>query len=740
MADFAIKFKFKGADAVFNNAFMTKENIETMEKDDFAELKKVVEKEYALENMTYEKAKYYMNELRFPYYTVTKIDLATLKNKGIVEEGINGGDQKKKEKTRNFFHFFGIKDVNSVEEDEYNKCQDQIVELSKIIQICGVNSQKWFNKLIYDLLKNMGENDTDYDNSASYTKGGLSSYFWYQHRQYYKENPISFTGFLGSFLDSDGGNIKLAIELHNDLANKTCIKELFIDKLKKVVTIFGSPEEYGFENGILSELKYDIPDEKNKPEGAVGELVTGHEDELKNSGNRIQFFFDIYTDDTALINDKTRALCKLYNIISYSSIYEREIYKAVCARNVKQIIFNGAPGTGKTYGVKKYVEDITKDYKAASRWKIIQFHPSYDYTDFVEGIRPVSVEGEKEMSFVKIDGEFKKFCRLVVTKRLEAVINTCNIPKIEKTLGAEDKNLQTAFSYVVEAFRKEKACKELPLDEQTAGGETPVIEQTAGGETKLSAEEKKAIEIFNAVNAEYEELYYFIIDEINRADISKVFGELMYAFEYRGITNRIPTQYSQLSTTYYKRKEDSKVFSPMGFDCFQDGFFIPENVVIIGTMNDIDKSVESFDFAMRRRFQWSSVKVNDEILKSVLSGMLCKNEKERSEYYPKISIMIEQINEMNNRIVNVGREYGLTEDYYIGPSYFKNCDLSVDEKDILKVLEKEFILMVEPTLREYIRGRANKDKSDGFIKACMTALTVKVKKKNEPANEEGNVG
>ena len=102
---------------------------------------------------------------------------------------------------------------------------------------------------------------------------------------------------------------------------------------------------------------------------------------------------------------------------------------------------------------------------------------------------------------------------------------------------------------------------------------------------------------------------YFIIDEINRADLSKVFGELMFCLEknYRGPQNAIPTQYSNLPV--YETKKNKGV-EPIGSDCFEDGFYIPDNIVIIGTMNDIDRSVDSFDYALRRRFKWINVTVD----------------------------------------------------------------------------------------------------------------------------------
>ena len=91
--------------------------------------------------------------------------------------------------------------------------------------------------------------------------------------------------------------------------------------------------------------------------------------------------------------------------------------------------------------------------------------------------------------------------------------------------------------------------------------------------------------------------YIFIIDEINRGEISKIFGELFFAIDpgYRGKAGEISTQYANLHAD-----PDEK-------------FYIPENVYIIGTMNDIDRSVDSFDFAMRRRFRFVELRADERL-------------------------------------------------------------------------------------------------------------------------------
>ncbi len=310
----------------------------------------------------------------------------------------------------------------------------------------------------------------------------------------------------------------------------------------------------------------------------------------------------------------------------------------------KQVIFTGAPGTGKTWSVREYVKNqcATDD----TQYKFVQFHPSYDYSDFVEGLRPVVIKGKEEPTCVRMDGVFKEFCRHIVEK--------------------DDK----------------------------------------------------------------EKNYYFIVDEINRADLAKVFGELMFGLEesYRGKDNPIQTQYKNLVTYRIikegddNKKGDDNIGKAVAIenDVFKDGFYIPENLYFIGTMNDIDRSVDSMDFALRRRFQWIDVKAN-EIMESSLHSILDKdNSDENSDKYKRISELAEKVINMNNIISADDNRFGLSEAYHIGPAYFKNLDISSDE-NLKSKLESKFDTNITSILREYTRGRKS-GAVDEWIGKCRKAL------------------
>ena len=318
----------------------------------------------------------------------------------------------------------------------------------------------------------------------------------------------------------------------------------------------------------------------------------------------------------------------------------------------KQVIFTGAPGTGKTYTVREVVKKLTNQDE--SRYKFVQFHPSYDYSDFVEGLRPVVTKDSPDPTFVRLDGTFKQFCRSIVEKELETFCSDF------RDLSAPEKREKLKDYY------------------------NAVKEGTFQGE---------------------ETAYYFLIDEINRADLSKVFGELMFGLEesYRGIENRFDTQYKNLKT--YQVDPDTGIASPMAFDCFADGFFIPQNLHLIGTMNDIDRSVESFDFALRRRFRWIDVKAN-EIMESSLKAMSVPNPEDIARKAIK----------MNNCLS--GFSFGLGEAYHIGPAYFKS--MSAGEK-LKEDLKEVFSHRIEPLLREYTRGQ-NAGKVEELIQKCEEKL------------------
>lgn len=219
----------------------------------------------------------------------------------------------------------------------------------------------------------------------------------------------------------------------------------------------------------------------------------------------------------------------------------------------------------------------------------------------------------------------------------------------------------------------------------------PIYQQIKKIEANITTDSTAAVE--------REELkkFVFIIDEINRGEMAKIFGELFFAIDpgYRGEAGAVSTQYSNLHLD-----PDEK-------------FYIPENVYIIGTMNDIDRSVDSFDFAMRRRFRFVELKANDNL--EMLSALGDK----------KIEASAKML-ALNNAIAS---DEDLNENYQIGAAYFlKLKTLSFDElwTDYLK-----------PLLQEYIQGTYNEKSRMTRFKKAYDNAEFDQGDSNEIAHDQG---
>ena len=335
----------------------------------------------------------------------------------------------------------------------------------------------------------------------------------------------------------------------------------------------------------------------------------------------------------------------------------------------KQIIKYGAPGTGKTYQARVQTSllfDIwkeefapTEEFNYDDHIEFVQFHPSFSYEDFMEGLRPEPSENGAKL--ILQNGIFKDFCRKAGKWELDVY---SFLPKTVKKDWI-DLTIEDLLPYRKELLEKHKKDWEY-------------IFNNSDTSKKVS----------DAVPP-----FFFVIDEINRAELSRVLGELMFCLEYRGVKGRVKTQYAKLN--------DEKTGMIKIGDGYQ--FFIPNNVYLIGTMNTIDRSVESFDFALRRRFRWEEVMPDTGLLKYHLNSY-------HKEWVP----LADNLEELNKCIKN---EPLLGPDYQIGHCYLMNLKYSKEltATDVrLNIWEDS----IKPLLQEYLRGTGKEiDLMHAFEKA-----------------------
>lgn len=506
---------------------------------------------------------------------------------------------------------------------------------------------------------------------------------------YYKYNaPCSYTELAKEYGRSIGYYIGGMTQFNTTIADKFKEKVcLFTDKKGK--------EVYWYLPFVARKV--------SKENGEDGSFIFKLRDEVREgfdklSEERRQEFEQMYQ----------KGLMKNKNNVELNS-KEKECLEKL--QKSRQIILTGAPGTGKSYAAREIANRLTGN--KAENIDFVQFHPSMDYTDFVEGLRPIK-DDKGQIGFERQDGIFKAFCKKALDNWLnyqktpeqqtkernlkqqldnflnDAIENETEFRllrgtpfeitgfdenKIFATASWKERNLEIKIPYknVLDVLVKNlplnniasvigyfKRKKQWQCDSYTFALCNEIRKRISENEPQTSVSDQK----------EELENFVFIIDEINRGDISKIFGELFFAIDpsYRGEKGKITTQYQNLVESD---------------DLYAGGFYIPENVYIIGTMNDIDRGVESMDFAIRRRFTW--IEVNPDDTQSMLDSGIPEYAADAKERMGAL-----------NKVIFTNPSLGKA--YQIGAAYFLRLNELNGNFDAL------WAYHLEPLLREYLRG------------------------------------
>lgn len=367
---------------------------------------------------------------------------------------------------------------------------------------------------------------------------------------------------------------------------------------------------------------------------------------------------------------------------------------------LNQILY-GPPGTGKTYNtINKALEIIDgivpddradakakfEEYRKTGQIEFVTFHQSYGYEEFVEGIKAKTTD--KGIEYDIEDGIFKKLSKkakgnfeqskenIIIKKDFDVIFKEKILDKLFEDEKLEIKMKKSSF-YI-------KEVDETHISFDKSGGDSQHVLLIKNLKVMYEAGENKIImgglsQYYNPLleylldnneikNEEKEPLknHILIIDEINRGNISKIFGELITLIEP---SKRVGAD------------EEIKVKLPYS----NDDFGVPSNLYIIGTMNTADRSIALMDTALRRRFDFEEMMPSTELL----DGIEILNQVQNDGKKINIKAMLEKINQ---RV-----EYLYDRDHTIGHAYF----MSLKDNPSLSELENIFRNKIIPLLQEY---------------------------------------
>lgn len=413
----------------------------------------------------------------------------------------------------------------------------------------------------------------------------------------------------------------------------------------------------------------------------------------KSKSIRYKYTFD-FTDDLLLkklsdallylennIGDKIREIKQMKTISNFSKDLMENI-------PLNQILY-GPPGTGKTYNtINKAISIAHPEFDINQNREIIKaeydrlvevgqivfttFHQSMSYEDFIEGIKPHNTD-ENEVFYDVEKGLFKNICE----KASEKIVKSNNFSDVYSKLlkeiddAPESKLVLETISHAKEFTIYKNSKGNIRFHANTEKAYEGVVKKEilehylATGDAldwpsytkSISKHIKEKYSYFQAEES-ISKNHVLIIDEINRGNVSQIFGEMITLIEE---SKRLGNPEELQVTLPYSKKK----------------FGVPSNLYIIGTMNTADRSVEALDTALRRRFSFEEMLPNLEVLHDkIIEGIELKN----------------LLSTINKRV-----EILLDRDHTIGHSYFINIETAED-------LRNTFKNSIIPLLQEYFYG------------------------------------
>jgi len=430
-------------------------------------------------------------------------------------------------------------------------------------------------------------------------------------------------------------------------------------------------------------------------------------EELSKDTELVQMSRDSLTNDCYLDNAlKTLTIDMGYFISKHENQTNSSPAHIQTQAMFKNIILYGTPGTGKTYSTIQYAvaiieektleeikaEEYTSVFNRYLKYKddgliaFTTFHQSFGYEEFIEGIRPIisdeSTDEKRNIDYEIRDGIFKAFClkaNLNIASPFDSFETAWDslITATEANGSKYTFTRDTGTKVFAECIREDcfrvkwnsninshNDLKKHDIYEQWLQNKDRT-ELTGGNRWLFDARKaviNELVEKFNlpslAMRSKSVKNYIFIIDEINRGNISKIFGELITLIEP---TKRIGAD------------EELRVSLPYS----GQNFGVPDNVYIIGTMNTADRSIAMIDTALRRRFNFIEIRPDSGLLRDIVVD--------------RIDIA-EMLDTINRRITVL-----LDREHIIGHSYFLSLKTDPSVENLAEIFGNKII----PLLQEY---------------------------------------